>query len=65
MKQVGRSVFLNVVFAGLLSAAMFQAAWSTAHASNTPKPVLVNTCLITGKFAQLVDFNTLWVFLHR
>jgi catechol 2,3-dioxygenase-like lactoylglutathione lyase family enzyme len=27
-----------------------------AHAGDTPRPVLINTCLITGRFTQLVDF---------
>jgi uncharacterized glyoxalase superfamily protein PhnB len=46
----------DVVLVGLLCALVFQGAWSSARPSEVTRPVLVNTCLITGRFAELVDF---------
>jgi uncharacterized glyoxalase superfamily protein PhnB len=52
LKSVGR----NVLLVGLLSAVASRGASSSAGPSDAPRPVLVNTCLITGKFTELVDF---------
>jgi catechol 2,3-dioxygenase-like lactoylglutathione lyase family enzyme len=56
MKQIGKSFYSNVILVALLSAALFRASWSHAQSNDAPKPVLVNTCLITANFTQLVDF---------
>jgi uncharacterized glyoxalase superfamily protein PhnB len=56
MKQMGKSFSGNVILVAVLSTAVFRAAWSHAQSSDDPKPVLVNTCLITAQFTQLVDF---------
>lgn len=43
-----------------LAALFFVAIWGAyggnGQATGTPEPVLINTCLITGRFTQLVDF---------
>lgn len=45
-----------LALAGLLSVAIWKAPGTNAQAAGTPRPVLINTCLITGQFTQLVDF---------
>ena len=42
--------------AGLFSVALWWRTGGNAQAADAPRPVLINTCLITGKFTQLVDF---------
>jgi catechol 2,3-dioxygenase-like lactoylglutathione lyase family enzyme len=54
--KIGNSVAFDVVLVGLLCALVFRGAWSSARPSEVTRPVLVNTCLITGRFAELVDF---------
>jgi catechol 2,3-dioxygenase-like lactoylglutathione lyase family enzyme len=54
--KIGKSVGPNVLLVGLLCAVVFRGAWSSPRPSDFPRPVLVNTCLITGKFTELVDF---------
>ena len=44
------------VVAALLVALAWPAAQSDAQVSDASRPVLVNTCLITKQFTQLVDF---------
>jgi catechol 2,3-dioxygenase-like lactoylglutathione lyase family enzyme len=39
-----------------LSSALWTAPRGNAEAAGDPRPVLINTCLITGQFTQLVDF---------
>lgn len=41
-----------------LAGLFFLASWRAGNVqtAGTPRPVLINTCLITGKFTQLVDF---------
>ena len=56
MKRIGKSSYGIMILFALLSGAAFRAAGSHAQPSDTPKPVLVNTCLITSRFTQLVDF---------
>jgi uncharacterized glyoxalase superfamily protein PhnB len=46
----------DAVLVGLLCALVFQGAWSSARPSEVTRPVLVNTCLVTGRFAELADF---------
>lgn len=48
--------FCMLALAGLFSVAIWRAYGGNTPAVETPRPVLVNTCLITGRFAQLVDF---------
>lgn len=48
--------FCMLVLTGLFSVAIWGAYRGTAQAVGNPRPVLINTCLITGKFTQLVDF---------
>src|SRR5262245_10120409 len=48
--------FCMLALAGLFSVAIWGTHGGNAQAVGTARPVLVNTCLITGKFAQLVDF---------
>lgn len=45
-----------LALAVLFSVAIWKAHGGRAQAAGTPRPVLINTCLITGKFTQLVDF---------
>jgi catechol 2,3-dioxygenase-like lactoylglutathione lyase family enzyme len=54
--KIGNSVARDVVLVGLLCALVFRGARSSARPSDVTRPVLVNTCLITGKFTELVDF---------
>ena len=42
--------------AGLFSVAIWLRTEGNVQAAGTPGPVLINTCLITAKFPQLVDF---------
>jgi uncharacterized glyoxalase superfamily protein PhnB len=56
MKRFRKSFYASAVLLGVLSTALFRAAWTHAQTSDAPKPVLVNTCLITAQFTQLVDF---------
>ena len=46
----------TLALAGLLFVAGLGPREANAQSADTPRPVLINTCLITGKFAQLVDF---------
>ena len=54
--KIGNAVAFDVVLVGLLCALVFRGAWSNARPGEVTRPVLVNTCLITGRFTQLVDF---------
>ena len=45
-----------LALAGLLSVALWWRTGRNAQATDAPRPVLINTCLITAKFTQLVDF---------
>ena len=45
-----------LALAGLFSVAIWWLTYGNVQAAATPRPVLINTCLITGKFRQLVDF---------
>ena len=45
-----------LALAGLFSVALWWRTGRNAQATDAPRPVLINTCLITGKFTQLVDF---------
>lgn len=45
-----------LTLAELFSVAVWGAYRGNTQAVETPRPVLINTCLITGKFKQLVDF---------
>jgi catechol 2,3-dioxygenase-like lactoylglutathione lyase family enzyme len=45
-----------LALAGLCSVAMWWAFGRYSQAASRPQPVLINTCLITGNFTQLVDF---------
>jgi catechol 2,3-dioxygenase-like lactoylglutathione lyase family enzyme len=54
--KIGKSVGRNALLVGLLCAVVFRGAWSSTRPSDVSRPVLVNTCLITGKFTELVDF---------
>jgi catechol 2,3-dioxygenase-like lactoylglutathione lyase family enzyme len=54
--KIGNSVALDVVLVGLLCALVFRGAWSSPRPSEITRPVLVNTCLITGRFTKMVDF---------
>jgi uncharacterized glyoxalase superfamily protein PhnB len=56
MKRIEKSVYRNVVLFGLFSALAFRGASSSAPPGDASKPVLVNTCIITEKFPQLVEF---------
>jgi catechol 2,3-dioxygenase-like lactoylglutathione lyase family enzyme len=42
--------------AGLCCVTICWAIGRNAQAAGTQRPVLINTCLVTGKFTQLVDF---------
>jgi len=42
--------------AGLLFVAVLGPRVANTQSADTPRPVLVNTCLITGNFAELVGF---------
>jgi len=46
----------TLALAGLFSIVICGAYGGNAQAAGTPQPVLIDTCLITGKFTQLVDF---------
>lgn len=46
----------KLALAGLFFVAMLGRIEVNGQAADTPRPVLINTCLITGKFAQLVEF---------
>lgn len=46
----------STAFVALCSALFLAVATVKTRSADLPKPVLVNTCLITGNFAQLVDF---------
>jgi uncharacterized glyoxalase superfamily protein PhnB len=48
--------FCRLALAGLFFVAIWRAYEGNTQAIGTPRPVLVNTCLITGRFTQLVDF---------
>ena len=54
--KIGKSVGRSALLVGLLCAVVFRGAWSSTRPSDVSRPVLVNTCLITGKFTELVDF---------
>ena len=54
--KIGKSAGRNMLLAGLLCAVVFRGAWSSVRPGDIARPVLVNTCLITGKFTELVDF---------
>jgi uncharacterized glyoxalase superfamily protein PhnB len=54
--KIGKSVGRNALLVGLLCLVVFRGAWSSARPGDVSRPVLVNTCLITGKFRELVDF---------
>jgi uncharacterized glyoxalase superfamily protein PhnB len=54
--KIGKSVAFNVVLVGLLCALVFRGARGSARPREMTQPVLVNTCLITGRFTGLVDF---------
>jgi uncharacterized glyoxalase superfamily protein PhnB len=56
MKRIGTSVYRNVALFGVLSAVVFRGAGGNAQVRDVSRPVLVNTCIITGKFPQLVEF---------
>ena len=45
-----------LALAGLFSVAIWWRTEGNVQAAGTPRPVLINTCLITAKFSQLVDF---------
>jgi catechol 2,3-dioxygenase-like lactoylglutathione lyase family enzyme len=45
-----------LALAGLFSVPIWGRMEGYAPAGDTPRPVLINTCLITTKFTQLVDF---------
>ena len=45
-----------LALAGLFSVAIWWHTEGNVQATRTPRPVLINTCLITAKFPQLVDF---------
>ena len=45
-----------LTLAGLFSVAISGPSGRSAQAAGTPRPVLSNTCLITGNFTRLVDF---------
>src|SRR6266704_653798 len=45
-----------LALAGLFSVAIWGAYGGNVQAAGTPQPVLINTCLITANFTQLVDF---------
>jgi len=46
----------TLALAGLLSASIGGRMEGNAEAGDAPRPVLINACLITGKFTPLVDF---------
>src|SRR6516164_5852324 len=46
----------TLALAGLLSVAIWWRTDGNVPAAATRRPLLINTCLITGKFTQLVDF---------
>jgi len=46
----------KLALAGLFFVAVLPPMEGNAQSANTPGPVLINTCLVTGKFAQLVEF---------
>jgi catechol 2,3-dioxygenase-like lactoylglutathione lyase family enzyme len=56
MKQIRRFIYCSVLILVLFSVVMLRGTWSNAKTSDSPKPLLVNTCLITGKFPQMVEF---------
>lgn len=45
-----------LVLVGMFSAVGWWGSLCDAQAGDARRPVLVNTCLITGKFTELVDF---------
>jgi catechol 2,3-dioxygenase-like lactoylglutathione lyase family enzyme len=45
-----------LALAGLFFVLIWGCREGNAHAGDAPRPVLINTCLITGKFTRLVDF---------
>ncbi len=45
-----------LALAGLFSVTIWKEYAGNAHAADTSPPVLVNTCLITGKFTEMVAF---------
>lgn len=51
---------MKSVYMLALSGLFFLASWWARNVKNAspPPPVLINTCLITGKFTELVDFYT-------
>ena len=46
----------TLALAGLFSVAIWWRTDGTVQAAGTSRPVLISTCLITGRFTQLVDF---------
>jgi catechol 2,3-dioxygenase-like lactoylglutathione lyase family enzyme len=56
MAQIGSLSYLRLALAVLVSALLLRAVSLKAQLGNAPKPVLVNTCLITANFSQLVGF---------
>ena len=48
--------FSKLALAGLFFVAVLGRMAGNAQSADAPRPVLINTCLITGKFAQLVEF---------
>ena len=56
MKPIGKLVCGGVILLGLLTVVMLRGIASHAQPNISQKPVLVNTCLITGRFAEMVDF---------
>lgn len=51
-----KSFHIYLLAIGLLSAVASDGSSVNSQADADSRPVLVNTCLITARFAQLVDF---------
>jgi catechol 2,3-dioxygenase-like lactoylglutathione lyase family enzyme len=54
--EIGKSFCCGAMLVGLLSVVLVRAGSSSPQSSDLSKPVLVNTCLITDKFQELVEF---------
>jgi uncharacterized glyoxalase superfamily protein PhnB len=56
MKHMGASILGFTIVAALLAVLSLNSGIRNAVAEQSQKPILVNTCLITGRFSQVVDF---------
>jgi len=56
MKRIEKSFSLNGVLVVVFATVILRGACSDARPSDVQKPTLVNTCLITAEFPQLVEF---------